>query len=116
LVPEGLSLHCLFPTAISLILFVEGVELFSPAVRKARALIWAHECPLGVCFDSPHEQIWNPQGVEEVPCSLLLLAVILSQLKELLSVVVPWLKVDGESTLSLAATLVAISSSVVENS
>ena len=41
---------------------------------------------------------------------------VLPQLQELFDVIVPGLKVDGESSLSLTATLVAISCGVVEHS
>ncbi|KAI6757641.1 hypothetical protein HG531_003466 [Fusarium graminearum] len=45
----------------------------------------------------------------------LLLTVILSEIKELEDVGVPWFKVDGEGTRSLVTTLVNVTSSVVEH-
>ena len=75
----------------------------------------AHEGPVLVCFNTPHEEIWDPQGVEEVTGSVLFRSIVLAQLQEIVHVRVPWLKVDGKCTFTLAASLIDISRGVVEH-
>ena len=56
----------------------------------------AHERPLSVGLDPLHEKVGDPEGVEEVSRSVLLLSVVLPQVQEVEDVRVPRLEVDGE--------------------
>jgi hypothetical protein len=114
-VPKLLSLDRLATLTLSLVLLVQSLELLAIAVSKTRALVGAHESPFAVLLDTLHEKIGDPKSQEEVASADLLLTVVLSKIKELEDVRVPGLKVDSESTRSLVATLVNVTSSVVEN-
>jgi hypothetical protein len=65
----------------------------------------AHQAPDAVLLDPLHEQVRNPECVEEVPGTLLLFSVIFSQIQKFEDVRVPRLKVDGESSWALVAAL-----------
>ena len=108
---EGLSAF-----AFTLVLGVKFFELFAPDLRQSRTLIGAHECPQLILDDSPHEEIRDPQAVEEIPCSVLLLACVLLEIKEVEDICVPRFEIHGERSLPLASSLVHISCSVVVNS
>lgn len=40
---------------------------------KSWAFMRAHQVPVAIGFHLLHEQIRNPQGIEEIPCSLFIL-------------------------------------------
>ena len=75
----------------------------------------AHQRPVAVGFHALHEQVGDPQGVEQVAGAHLLLAVVLLQVQEVEDVGVPGLQVDGEGALALAAALVHVAGRVVEH-
>src|SRR5690242_18678436 len=112
-VPQLLGTDSLAATTLLLVLLVEGDKLITVDISKARALVGAHECPLAVLLDTLHEEIGNPQSVEEIASTNLFLTVVLPQVEETEDVGVPGLKVDGESTRALVATLVDVAGSVV---
>ena len=85
-------------------------------VGETRAFGRAHQRPVTVGFDPLHEQVGDPQGVEEVPSSDFFLSVILSQVEEVENVGVPWLDVNGECTRSLVTALIDVSGSGIEGS
>mmetsp|Transcript_5519 Transcript_5519/g.9404 ORF Transcript_5519/g.9404 Transcript_5519/m.9404 type:complete len:237 (-) Transcript_5519:794-1504(-) len=115
-VPEHLGLDGPPSPAVSLVLLIEPLELLAPAVGESGALVGTHEGPIAVGLDSLHEQVGDPEGVEKVPRPLLLLAVVLPELEELLDILVPGFEVDGEGSLPLAASLIAVAGRVVEDS
>ena len=96
-----------------LILCVQGLKLLTPAVKETWALVWAHEGPFCIRLNSLHEKIWDPESVKQVPRTVLLCAIVLTQLKELVDVGMPWLQVNSERALALAAALVNIPGSII---
>ena len=84
---------------------VKLLELLSPAVGEAGTLVGAHETPHAVLLDALHEEIRDPEGVEEVAGALLLLSVVLAQVEEVEDVAVPRLDVNGERAGTFVATL-----------
>src|SRR5271156_5686498 len=74
-----------------------------------------HQGPFEILLNPLHEEVGCPQGIEQVTCSDFFLAVILSKVQPIEYIGVPWLEIDGECSWSLVATLVDISSSVVED-
>ena len=64
-----------------------------------------HQRPDPVGLDSLHEEVGNPESVEQVSGALLLLAVVLAEVQELEDVGVPRLQVDGKRAWALVAAL-----------
>lgn len=113
--PEPLGLNGFSTTTILLIGFVEVLELLTPAFGESRAFVGAHKSPIAVCFDSLHEEVRHPECIEKISSTLFLLAMILSELKEVIDVNVPRLKIHREGSLSLTAALVNEAGSVIED-
>jgi len=101
--------------SVFFILLVHGLKLLSPALEETWAFIGAHQRPLSVSLHSLHEEIWDPEGIEEVTSAILLSAIILTQLQELVDIRMPWLKVDSEGALTLTTALVHISGCIIED-
>merc|ERR1719234_737974 len=114
-VPQLLCFDGLLRPALLLIPGVKLFKLVSPDLVQARAFVGTHERPLTVFFHSLHEEIRDLESIEKVPRSLLLLAMVLLQVKEVKDIGVPGFKVDSKSSRPLVATLVDIASSVVEH-
>jgi len=53
--------------------FVELHKLLAPRVRESGTLVGTHQRPITVRLYSLHKQVGNPEGVEQVPRSLLVL-------------------------------------------
>lgn len=112
--PELLCGHALAPLALLLVACLERLECRTVAVRKARALVGTHERPHALVLDTLHEEVGNPEAVEEVARTLLLSALVELHAEEVLDVRVPRLKLDSEGAVALAA-LVDVARRVVEN-
>lgn len=84
---------------------VQRLKLGAPHVCQPRRLVGAEEAPLAVGLDARHEQVVDPEAVEQVARARLLLAVVLAQVQPLKDVRVPRLQVHGKGTLALAAAL-----------
>lgn len=54
-----------------------------------------------IAFHAFHEEIWDPQGKEEISCPLLLFACVLLQLQEVKDVCMPRLQVHSKGSRSL---------------
>ena len=86
--PKLLCLDHLAALALPLEACVQFLELLAPYIHQPLTtflvvgLVWAEESPIQVVLYPSHEEIWNPEPVEEIPGALLLLAVILPQLQE----------------------------------
>ena len=65
----------------------------------------SHGRRLASRLDTLHEQVGDPQRIEEVARAALFLAVVLAQVEEGEDVGVPRLDVNGECTLTLSAAL-----------
>ena len=63
---------------------IQLVKLHAPHVIQAGCLVGAEQAPLLVALHPPHEEVADPQAVEEVTCTGLLLAVVFAQVKEVL--------------------------------
>src|SRR5690606_12452352 len=113
--PELLGLHGAAALAFALVLLIELLEGLPPGVGQAGALVGAHQGPVAVLLHALHEEVGDPQRVEEVAGAELLLAVVLLQVEEIEHIGVPGLQVDGEAALALAATLVHVAGGVVEH-
>mmetsp|Transcript_989 Transcript_989/g.1567 ORF Transcript_989/g.1567 Transcript_989/m.1567 type:complete len:407 (+) Transcript_989:1659-2879(+) len=113
--PQLLSTDCTLGTALTLVPCVQLIELLSPAVGQAGCLVGAEHAPVFVGLHSLHEQIVDPQAIEQVTGTSLLLSMVLAQVKPVKHVCVPRLHVDGKGALALATTLIHISGSVIED-
>ena len=65
----------------------------------------AHQTPHAILLHTAHEEVRDPQGVEEITGALFFLAVVLAQVQEVEDVRVPRLQVNGESSRTFVATL-----------
>jgi hypothetical protein len=74
-----------------------------------------HEGPVGVSFDTLHEQVGDPKAVEEITSAVLILASGTTEHQEVEDVVVPRLEVDSEGALALTSTLIDVASGVIPN-
>ena len=113
--PEVLRLDGAAALAGGLVAFVQRLELLSPGVGQAGALVGAHQGPLAALLHALHEEVGDPHGVEQVAGAHLFLAVVLLQLQEVEHVGVPGLQVHGEAAFALAAALVHVTGRVVED-
>merc|ERR1719500_1454665 len=114
-VPDLLCLHSLPGSSFSLIFLIQSLKLLSPDLMQSWALVRTHQGPVTISLHPLHEQVRDPHGVEEVPGTLLLLTMILTQIQEIEDVRMPGLKVDSESSWPLVAALVDIPGGVVED-
>jgi hypothetical protein len=112
-IPKLLGTDSLATLVLLLVALVQSFELVTVDIGETGALIGAHECPIAIVLDTLHEEVRNPQSVEEIASADFLFAVVLAQVEEAKDVSVPWLKVDSKGTWTLVATLVDIASSVV---
>lgn len=115
LLPEPAGFHLLAPATLLLILSVKGLELFTPALEESWALVGAHKGPISVGLHSLHEEIWDPEGIEEVPSTVLLRSIVLAKLEELVDIRMPWLEVDGKGALTLATALIDVPCGIIED-
>ena len=113
MLPQPTSLDLFPSSAFLFVLCIQCLKFLTPALEQTRALIWTHERPVCVRLDSLHEQVRDPERIKEVPRTILLRAIVLAQLQELVNVRVPRLQVNGEGSLSLAASLVDIAGRVI---
>mmetsp|Transcript_13701 Transcript_13701/g.29658 ORF Transcript_13701/g.29658 Transcript_13701/m.29658 type:complete len:291 (+) Transcript_13701:1024-1896(+) len=113
--PERLRGHRSLRAPFFLIPLVQLLELFAPHVTHTGRLVRAEEAPLAIRLDTPHEEVRNPQRIEEVARAALLLSVILPQVEERKDVGVPRLDVYGECAFALATALVDVARSVVKD-
>ena len=116
LLPEVLSTDALASTPFRFILLVERFKLVAVSVMEPRHVIRAEQAPHSIGFDTFHEQVRSPHGIEQVASSLFFSTSVLLELEEILDIRMPWLHVDGECTRALIPTLIDISGSVVEHS
>jgi hypothetical protein len=113
--PEFVGFDSFATFALLLIRFIEFLKLLSMAFIESLSFIRAKESPLAVISDSLHKQVGNPESIEEVPGSLLLLAMILLELQKLEDVSVPRLEVYRERPLPLSPALIHISRGLIEH-
>ena len=60
------------------------------------------QSPLLILLHALHEEVRNPQSVEQIAGSLFLLPCVLLAVQELENVCMPWLQVNGEGTRPLS--------------
>lgn len=113
--PEFVGLESLATFALLLISLIEFLEIFSITFIESLSFIRAKKSPLTIVSDSLHEQVGDPESVEQVPGPLLLLPMILFELQKLEDVSVPRLQVYRERSLSLTPALVHIPSRLIEH-
>ena len=61
-----------------------------------------HQGPLLILLHALHEEVRNPQSVEQIAGSLFLLPRVFLAVQELENVCMPWLQVYGKGTRSLS--------------
>ena len=116
LVPYGSSRQSFTSEASGFVLLIEGFEFCTIGVLETRAFVWTEERPIGILFNTFHEQVRRPERVEQITSPKFFLTVILLEIEEGENIWVPWLEVNGDRTLSLAATLVNVPCRVVKHS
>ena len=77
---------------------IQLLERLSPAVGQPGTLVGTHQTPGAVRLHPAHEQVRDPEAVEQVTRPVLLLARVLPHVQEVEHVRVPRLQVDGECT------------------
>ena len=93
---------------------VQLLELLAPEIHEPLAallvvgLVGAEECPVLVVLDPLHKEIRDPEPIEEIAGTLLLLTVVLAKLQEIENVRMPGLEVHSEGALPLASALIHI--------
>lgn len=75
----------------------------------------AHESPVSISLDTLHEEVGNPESVEKITSTVLLISVVLAELEELNNISVPRFEIDSEGSLTFATALIDVASSVIEN-
>ena len=113
LFPEPACLDLLSSAAFALIRRVESLELLTPTLEETWTFIGAHKGPLFISLDTLHEEVGNPEGVEEITSTVLFSSIVLSKLQELVDIRVPRLEVNCKCAFPLAATLVDIPCSII---
>jgi len=71
--------------------------------------------PVPISQHPLHKQVGDPEALEQVACSLLVLAVVLLELQELHDVHVPRFQLDSEGSHAFAPALGDLSCGVVED-
>ena len=79
--PEPLGLYGLATSTRSLIGYIKLLKLFTPSLCKSWALVRAHEGPFFILLNTLHEEVGDPESVEEITSSILFLAMVLAKLK-----------------------------------
>merc|ERR1719500_1394629 len=95
-IPQLLSFHGLPCFTFTLVLLIKSLELFSPDLVQTRALVRTQQGPVTISLHPLHEEVRNPHSIEQVPSTLLLLPVVLTQVKEIKDIRMPRLEIDGE--------------------
>lgn len=90
-----MRLDRLLALALALVHLVQVVKLFTVDVGQTGALVGAHQGPLAIGLYPSHEEIGDPQGVEEVSRSNFLFTVVLSEVDEVKDVGMPRLEVNA---------------------
>ena len=80
---------------------VELLKLLPPHLVQTGTLVGAHQRPVAIVLHPLHEEVRDPEGIEQVSSPWLLLPSVLLQVQELEDVGMPRLKVDGKGTGSL---------------
>lgn len=68
--PQLLCLHHTPSTTLLLVALIELLKLLPPAVCEARSLVGAEQRPVLIGLNSLHEEIRNPESIEQVPSPL----------------------------------------------
>ena len=84
-------------------------------VRESGRLVGAEERPGLVGLYAAHEEVGDPEGVEEVPRTLLFRPGIQLQAQKVLHVGVPRLQIHREGAVALATTLVNVARRIIED-
>ena len=112
--PQLLRRYLLLGAPLGHILRIQLAEVIAPHLLKPRSLIGAEQAPLAIGLHALHEEVRNPERVEEVARPLLLSPRIELQLQEILNVGVPRLQVHGEAPIAPPA-LIHIARRVIED-
>mmetsp|Transcript_13702 Transcript_13702/g.29666 ORF Transcript_13702/g.29666 Transcript_13702/m.29666 type:complete len:227 (+) Transcript_13702:1024-1704(+) len=75
--PELLRWYRSQSATLFLVPLIHCLKLVAPHVAQAGSFIRTEEAPLSVGLDALHEEVWDPQAVEEVARAVLILAVVL---------------------------------------
>ena len=78
LTPQPLSLDGFAALALALVLSVKLLEGITPALEEARAFVRAHQSPLTVLLHALHEQVRDPERVEQVTRAVFFCSVVLA--------------------------------------
>ena len=112
--PQLLRRYLLYILVVPLVGVVKSVKLIAMAIRQTWTLVGAHKAPHAILLHSLHKQVRNPQPVEQVTGTLILIASVQLQAQELLDVCVPRLEIHSKRTIALA-TLIHILRSIIED-
>ena len=75
---------------------IQFFELVTISVLQTRTFVWTEERPVAIVLHTFHEQIGCPQSVEQITSTHFFLTVVLTQVKELNDIRVPWFEIDSD--------------------
>mmetsp|Transcript_23001 Transcript_23001/g.55770 ORF Transcript_23001/g.55770 Transcript_23001/m.55770 type:complete len:384 (+) Transcript_23001:718-1869(+) len=113
--PQLLCRNGLPAAALGLVLLVQGLEIRAISVLEPGGFVGTEQRPRPLSLHSLHEQVRDPERVEKVARSLLLLAVVLSQFQEIKHVRMPRFEIHCKGALAFASALVHVAGGVVED-
>ena len=112
--PQLLGGHGLAGLALGLVTGIQSIEGLAVDIGQAWGLVGAEETPLTVGLHAAHEEIGDPQRVEQIAGLLLLGARVRLHAQKGLDIGVPGLQIDGEGAVATPA-LVDVAGRVVEH-
>ena len=114
--PQFLGFDRFSSQALLFVFFVQVFELLAVDLVQAPGLVRAEQGPVLVVLHPFHEEVGDPQAVEELAGPLLFLAGVLFEVDELENVGVLGFEVDGEGAGPFVAALVDVAGRVVVDS
>src|SRR5690606_10350724 len=112
--PKILSFYLTAIFFFALIFFVQAFKLFPVDISQTRRFVGAEERPHLVILYPFHEQVGNPERVEQVARPKFFLAVVLLEIEEIEDVGVPGFEVYREASFALSSSMINIAGRHVE--
>ena len=85
--------------AFGFVLVVQDIVVRAVDVLEARRRAWIEETPLRIVFDAFHEEVRDPEGVEEIARAEVLVALVAFEVEDLEDIGVVRLDVDRAAAL-----------------
>ena len=112
--PQFLSRDLPHGEVLALIVAIQLRERITPAVRQSRAGVGTEHGPIPILLHTLHKQVRDPQSIEQITSTLIVVARVQLQTQKLLNVSMPRLQIDRKRPIALS-TLVHILGRVIED-